>query len=77
MISSFIFAHLSNIEGPMAEDSETELKRLRKERVRETFLRFHPDKFEGKFMGKVQTSERERVREGLSQVVRVLNELGS
>lgn len=49
----------------------------RKEKVRETFLRFHPDKFEGRFMSKVQFKERERVREGLVQVVRVLNALGT
>lgn len=73
-ISSFLFAQ---VDGPFPEDAEAELKRLRKERLRETFLRFHPDKFEGKHIAKVQASERDRVRQGLAQVVRVLNDLGA
>ncbi|KAJ7782688.1 hypothetical protein B0H16DRAFT_1297737 [Mycena metata] len=55
-------------------DGEKE-KKLRKEKLRETFLRFHPDKFEGRLMSRVQESDRERVREAVGIVVRVLNAL--
>jgi hypothetical protein len=49
----------------------------RKNRLRETLLRFHPDKFEGRVMGRVipEGEEREKVREGVGRVVRALNEL--
>jgi hypothetical protein len=43
--------------------------------IRETLLRFHPDKFEGRVMGKVSESERAKVQEGVGIVVRTLNEL--
>jgi len=44
----------------------------RKERLREAFLRFHPDKFEGRFMHRIQPSEVDKVRAGIGQVSRVL-----
>ena len=56
------------------ERGETE-KKERRERLRETMLRFHPDKFEGRLMGRVREEERANVREGVGQVVRVLNNL--
>lgn len=49
--------------------------RSRKEVLRETFLRFHPDKFEGRFMRTVREGEQEAVREGIGRVVRALNTL--
>ncbi|KAG5637730.1 hypothetical protein H0H81_003440 [Sphagnurus paluster] len=52
-------------------------KKERKDKLRETFLRFHPDKFEGRFMGLVRKSEQEAVREAIGQVVRSLNALMS
>ncbi|GLB37718.1 hypothetical protein LshimejAT787_0407690 [Lyophyllum shimeji] len=52
-------------------------KKERKERLRETFLRFHPDKFEGRFMRLVEDSERDAVRGAIGQVVRSLNALMS
>jgi len=54
-----------------AQDAE----KSRKDVLRETFLRFHPDKFEGRFMKLVRESEQESVREGIGRVVRVLNTL--
>ncbi len=54
-----------------AQDAE----KGRKEVLRETFLRFHPDKFEGRFMKRVHENEQESVREGIGRVVRVLNTL--
>jgi hypothetical protein len=50
-------------------------KKERKEKLRETFLRFHPDKFEGRVMRRVKASEQETVREAIGQVVRALNAL--
>ncbi|KAJ7647703.1 hypothetical protein FB45DRAFT_987357 [Roridomyces roridus] len=50
-------------------------KNHRKEKLRETFLRFHPDKFEGRFMARVREKEQERVREGIGAIVRALNAL--
>jgi hypothetical protein len=47
----------------------------RKEKLRESFLRFHPDKFEGRFMRFVREGDREKVKEGIGQVSRVLNSL--
>lgn len=52
-------------------------KKERKEKLRETFLRFHPDKFEGRFMKLIKEEERETVREAIGQVVRSLNVLMS
>ncbi|EFI28213.1 hypothetical protein CC1G_14238 [Coprinopsis cinerea okayama7 len=37
--------------------SEGEDKRERKERLRESFLRFHPDKFEGRFMRRIRSED--------------------
>lgn len=50
-------------------------ERSRKEVLRETFLRFHPDKFEGRFLKTVREGEQEVVREGIGKVVRALNTL--
>jgi len=47
----------------------------RKEKLRESILRFHPDKFEGRFMRIVKEGDREKVKEAIGQVSRVLNSL--
>jgi hypothetical protein len=47
----------------------------RKEKLRETMLRYHPDKFVGRFMSRVWEDEKTRVMEAVEQVVRVLNVL--
>lgn len=47
----------------------------RKDRLREALLRWHPDRFEAKWLKKVVEEERERVQEGVGCVVRALNDL--
>jgi hypothetical protein len=59
-ISSFLFA------------GET---RERRDRLREAIRRFHPDKFEGRFIRRVRHQDQERVLEGIGQVSRILNSL--
>ena len=55
--------------------NKDEDRKRRKEILRETFLRFHPDKFEGRFMRRVVEEEKARVREAIGQISRVLNHL--
>lgn len=43
--------------------------------IRETLLRFHPDKFEGRVISRVFEAERAKVQEGVGIVVRAMNEL--
>jgi hypothetical protein len=43
--------------------------------IRETLLRFHPDKFEGRIISRVSESEKAKVQVGVGIVVRALNEL--
>jgi hypothetical protein len=55
-------------------DGDKPLK-ARKDRLRETMLRFHPDKFEGRVMNLVLESDREAVRDGVGRVVRAIGDL--
>lgn len=50
-------------------------EKSRKEVLRETYLRFHPDKFEGRVMRRVRENEQDAVRQGIGRVVVVLNGL--
>lgn len=50
-------------------------KKEKKEKLRDAMLRFHPDKFEGRIMRKVIETEKDRVREAVGQVARVINTL--
>jgi hypothetical protein len=50
-------------------------RRPRKEILRDALLRFHPDKFEGRFMKRVKPDQRDAVREAIGQVVRCLHSL--
>jgi hypothetical protein len=68
-ISVFLFSGLG-----MSETVEDTAKQKR-DRIRATLLRFHPDKFEGRVMRHVQEQERTRVREAVGQVARALNTL--
>ncbi|KAF9565610.1 hypothetical protein CPC08DRAFT_629569 [Agrocybe pediades] len=70
-ISSFILP----VVGVADVSDNVARKKERKDKLRETFLRFHPDKFEGRFMKRFAESEREKVREAIGQVSRVLNTL--
>jgi len=66
-ISSFL------LPPPGPEKDDSSLKKEKKDRLREAFLRFHPDKFEGRFMARVNDKEKEKVREAIGQISRVLN----
>jgi hypothetical protein len=46
-----------------------------KERLRSALLFWHPDKWEGKWLSRVQDRHRPAVREGVSAVARAINEL--
>jgi len=69
-ISTFILPPHS--VGVTSEEAD---KKDRKDRLRETMLRFHPDKFEGRLMSRVKEREKNMVREAIGQVVRALNTL--
>ena len=69
-ISSFLF--LLDIEQDL---DPAGLAKMRKERLRETMLRFHPDKFEGRVMTMVREQDKSAVREGVGAVVRAVSAL--
>ncbi|KAI0785870.1 hypothetical protein C8Q75DRAFT_313958 [Abortiporus biennis] len=52
-----------------------ELKKERKDKLRETMLRFHPDKFEGRILGRVQNEDQDQVREAVGMVARAVTSL--
>lgn len=66
--------HDQGVSTATTDDTERR-KKERRERLREAFLRFHPDKFEGRFMGRVREADQVKVREAIGQVSRVLNSL--
>ncbi|EPQ55104.1 hypothetical protein GLOTRDRAFT_76404 [Gloeophyllum trabeum ATCC 11539] len=72
-ISSFLFSTLQ----PDADGKEAsgDTLKTRKEIVRETLLRFHPDKFEGRVLRRVKDADKDTVREAVGRVARALNEL--
>jgi len=45
-----------------------------KQRLREQLLRFHPDRFEGRWLSRVRESDRAEVRDAINTVARYLNE---
>ncbi|KAK1234257.1 hypothetical protein PQX77_002564 [Marasmius sp. AFHP31] len=71
-ISTFLFTPISTL-GPEPEND----KKDKREKLREAFLRFHPDKFESRLMHRVHQVEQEKVRTATAAVVRVLNDLMS
>lgn len=50
-------------------------EKSRKEKLRDAVLRYHPDKFEGRILPRIVSEDRARVQEGVSIVMRCLNEL--
>lgn len=71
-IASFLLpVSLSTDKG----SDDASKKKDRKDRLREAFLRFHPDKFPGRFMKRIVGDEQEKVREAIGQISRVLNSL--
>lgn len=73
-ISKFLTA-LTSKSVRLAADADKSEDKVRKDKLRETMLRFHPDKFEGRVMQRVSITDRDRVREAVGQIVRVLNTL--
>ena len=63
----------TNASGSTLSDDAA--KKARRDRLRETMLRFHPDKFEGRILPRVQEADRDAVREGVSKVAIALNQL--
>jgi len=53
----------------------SEEKMDRREKLREAIRRFHPDKFEGRFIPRVRAQDQGRVVDGIGQVSRILNTL--
>ena len=60
----------SDFDAPSADPSKE-----RKEKLRETMLRFHPDKFEGRVMKRVREKDRKQVKEAVGIVARTVNSL--
>ncbi|KAL4259787.1 NF-kappa-B inhibitor-like protein 1 [Pleurotus pulmonarius] len=73
-ISRFVLTSSTSTGPSPASDTEQD-KKERREKLREAMLRFHPDKFEGRVMSRVREGDKERVREAVGQVARVLNDL--
>ncbi|KDQ19145.1 hypothetical protein BOTBODRAFT_81098, partial [Botryobasidium botryosum FD-172 SS1] len=49
------------------------MTKTRRERLRQAILRWHSDKFEGRWMGKIAEEDRERVQESVGLVCRCIN----
>ena len=60
---------------PDSHDEGADLTKTRKGKLRETMLRYHPHKFEGRVMQRVRPSERDVVKEAVGIVARTLNAL--
>jgi len=73
-VTSFLLPHVGGMATPAKND---DVSRRNRDKLKETLLRFHPDKFEGRFMHRVPASDVGTVRETAGQVVRVLNVLMS
>ena len=69
-ISAFLF-HLEDSSGD-GDDTK-----MRKDKLRETMLRFHPDKFEARVMSRIAEKDKAMVREAASVVVRTVSDLMS
>ncbi|KAI0343506.1 hypothetical protein BDW22DRAFT_1178500 [Trametopsis cervina] len=64
--------------GKPVESTSTDkdvVKKERRDKLRETMLRFHPDKFEGRIMRRVRDKDKEVVRDAVGRVTRAINDL--
>ncbi|KAG6381945.1 hypothetical protein JVT61DRAFT_569 [Boletus reticuloceps] len=68
---------LLDIDGAATPTKNDHCSRRNRDKLKETLLRFHPDKFEGRFMHRVPASDTEVVKEAVGQLARVLNVLMS
>ncbi len=73
-VSAFLFFHVDIVEGGL-DKAGTLAGRTRKEELRGTMLRFHPDKFEGRVIPRVKDAEKAAVREGANAVTRAVTGL--
>lgn len=71
-ITTFLLPDVDSVGTTAKRD---EISRRNRDKLKETLLRFHPDKFEGRFMHRVPANEVEKVREAIGQVARILNAL--
>ncbi|KAI0689746.1 hypothetical protein BC835DRAFT_228963 [Cytidiella melzeri] len=72
-ISSFLLPGGKPAES-LTIDKEV-IKKERRDKLRETMLRFHPDKFEGRIMHRVRASDKVIVRDAVGRVARAINGL--
>lgn len=66
-----------DVDGVATFTKNDDVSRRNRDKLKETLLRFHPDKFEGRFMHRIPANDIENVREAVGQVARVLNRLMS
>ncbi|TRM69099.1 hypothetical protein BD626DRAFT_472923 [Schizophyllum amplum] len=77
-ISAFLLPVSAPAPANAADTSvEESRKKERKERLRASYLRFHPDKFEGRLMKRIRPEHQEEVKSAVGAVVRALNTLMS
>ncbi|KAJ3555284.1 hypothetical protein NM688_g2663 [Phlebia brevispora] len=62
-------------EDPLGPSDAETMQKERRDRLRETMLRFHPDKFEGRILRFVRERDKERVQEAVGRVTRAITEL--
>ncbi|TDL17552.1 hypothetical protein BD410DRAFT_729914 [Rickenella mellea] len=67
----------TNTIGPFLLSPHHSQAKSNRDRIKEQLLRWHPDRFEGKWMTKVAQSDKDMVKEAVGQVVRSLNELNT
>jgi hypothetical protein len=72
-VSAFLLSDTGNLLPTTLNSSE--IKRKDRDKLKETLLRFHPDKFEGRLLRRVLAGDKDRVKEAVGQVARVLNML--
>lgn len=70
-VSKFLLSSTESSGLPTDDAS----RKIRRDKLREAMLRFHPDKFEGRILPRVQESDKDQVREGVSKVAIALNRL--
>ena len=67
-ISAFLLPPSEGVDADGADAAKR-----RKDKLRETMLRYHPDKFEGRVMQRVQEADRGIVKEAVGIVARTVN----
>ncbi|KAH8083314.1 hypothetical protein BXZ70DRAFT_864847, partial [Cristinia sonorae] len=68
--SSAIEAYVFHDHAPTTDRTTT-----RKDRLKDHIKRWHPDRFNSRYLGRVPESEKEKVRTGAAAVIQTLNEL--